>query len=361
MAALGLCATTRHYPDAAECAALGLSEGDYLRLHAYSLTELEAALKVIPAGIKVILTPNNELAEVGWDWGGWEDAMRQIAGRFSDRVAICGCGVELDLWHLQSPSGENDPRLTPGFAAELVRSAAAILHPAGIQVAMSSVASGRWPRYLSEMASYCRDVADYADLHLYMKRVDGVPNDPNWQSAQVALDQATYLAGVPVLSSEAGIKVDDAGGLEWQASWAGGLVNLQSPLVCYFAWSDAVGTPSEQGGQAFGALDPDGSRKPVWYVLQRLFGGPSSQPPAAPPEPTDPYFELGFARWAALEPKLIGKALRRQVGVGQGWATIPTSKGALSWVDGQGHLFVSRKGRVYRWNEDWPASREVLA
>lgn len=355
MAELGVCCTTRAYPSPSECAALGIGSGDWLRLHCYSLAELDAALSVIPAEISIFLGANNELQEVGWDWGGWEPTMRAIARKYAGRVKIVGCGNELDLWHLQPPIGERDPRLTPGFAAELVRSAAGILHPVGIKVAMSSVASGAWPDYLDEMASYCRDRADYADLHLYVKRVSGIPEDPNWQTATAALLQAEHIAGLPVIASEAGIKVDDADGLERQAQWASGLRDLRSPLVCYFAWADSVGTPSEQGGQAFGARGPDGRAKPVWYALQKQFGGPANSPPA---ERHADYI-LGFRKWWNLEPALLGAAVTNERNVTAGWQTQRTANGTLCWVENKGHSFVRDDGRVWHWEESWPASREV--
>lgn len=355
MAELGICATTRRYPSAAECAALGIGANDWIRLHCYSLAELDAALSVIPVEISIILNISNELAEVGHDWAGWETSMRRIAARYAGRVKIVGCGNELDLWHLQPPVGEPDPRLTPAFAAGLVKRASPILRAAGIKVAMSSVASGSWPDYLREMANRCRQAADFADLHLYVKRVSGIPEDPNWQTATAALLQAEAIAGLPVISSEAGVKVDDAGGLERQAQWASGLSALRAPLVCYFAWADDVGTPAEQGGQAFGMRGPDGRQKPVWGAMQRQFGGPVNQPPVE----QHAIFQEGFAKWARLEGALIGAPLRNERGVDQGWTTQPTSTGVLNWVEGKGHCFTTHSGRIFRWQEDWPASQEV--
>ncbi len=279
MAELGLCINAKDaVPDAAECAALGLGSGRWLRTHIDGpLSLLDGMLATLPPDVHVMVSLNNQCWEVGWDWLGWEEACRIVAERYADRVKIVGAGNELDLWHLQPPVGEPDSRLTPGFAAELVRSAASILHPAGIKVAMSSVASGGWFEYLDEMARYCRGYADLADLHLYMKQINGVPDDPNWQPAWEAIVSARSLTGVPVICSEAGIKIDDAGGPNFQAAWAAGLGTLPADLVCYFAWSDGIGTAAEQGGQAFGARGPDGRAKPVWYTLQHLFGGPTIQ------------------------------------------------------------------------------------
>lgn len=358
MTAIGLCATTRVCPDAHELASLGIGAGNWLRIHSYSLSEIDVTLRDIPADINIILTPNNELAEVGNDWVGWEDAMRQIADRFSHRVQIVGCGVELDLWHLQPPVGQPDPRLTPSFAADLVKRASPILRPAGIKVAMSSVASGSWPAYLADMARHCAGAADLADLHLYAKILNGIPRNPDmtiWQHAAEALREAERISGLPVIASEAGIKVDDAGGLEAQAQWAAGLVSLPAELVCSWCWHDRMASPGETGGQAFGARGLDNQQKPLWFALQHQFGGPSTAPTEPPAE-----YVLGFKAWHDLEPGLIGDAVRNERNMNApGWQSQPTAYGVLDWVEGKGHRFTTHDGRVYEWQESWTASVEL--
>lgn len=84
-------------------------------------------------------------------------------------------------------------------------------------------------------------------------------------------------------------------------------------------------------------------------------GGPRSQPPAE----RHAIFQLGFERWHNLEPALLGDPLKNERNVATEWQIQPTSRGVLSWVGGRGHAFVQHDGRVFRWNEDWPASREV--
>lgn len=364
MSRLGLCTNANGlYPSPAGLAALGVGRGDFLRTPVQGpLSLVEDMLGDLPADVSLMVSLNSECAEVRSDWSGWVNACGLLAAmsrRWPGRILIVGCGNELDLWHLQPPEGQPDPRLTPEFAADLVRSASPILRGAGIRVAMSSVASGSWPAYLSAMAQACNGAADYADLHLYMKRCNGVPNDPNWQDASNAIIDAQVLSGLPVICSEAGIKVNNAGGLNQQAQWAAGLADLPSELVCYFAWSDGVGTAAEQGGNAFGAVDASGKRKPVWYTLQKLFGGPMPISPA-PDQPDQPAeFVLGFEKWHNLEPDLIGRPLRNERNIAPEWQTQPTSNGVLSWVGGKGHAFVQHDGRVFRWAEDSPASWEV--
>lgn len=278
--ALGLCINAANsVPDADECAALGLGAGDWVRTAVQgSLTLLDGMLEQVPAHVSVMVSLNNECTEVRGDWSGWERACNIIAATYDDRVRIVGCGNELDLWHLQPPIGQPDPRLTPAFAAELVRRASPILRPAGIKVAMSSVASGSWPAYLADMARHCAGAADYCDLHLYAKALNGVPVGAGWQTAQDALNEARRISGLPVIASEAGIKIDDAGGRNAQAQWAAGLGSLSAELVCSWCWHDRMASPGELGGQAFGARGLYGQAKPLWFALQQLFKGTGGTP-----------------------------------------------------------------------------------
>lgn len=350
MSELGICINANGaVPDAAECAALGLTPSSWVRTAIQgSLALLDGALERLPRDVNLMVALNSECQEVGPDWSGWENACTLLAQRYADRVKIVGCGNELDLWHLQPPIGQPDPRLTPAFAAELVRRASPILRSAGIKVAMSSVASGSWFDYLEAMANLCRREADYTDLHLYVKRVDGLPpgSDPIiWQEAEAALNQARERSSsLPVICSEAGIKVGDAGGLEQQAAWGERLFSLAKrlntatfPLVCLFAWSDGIGTSDEQGLNAFGARGPDGGQKPLWFALQRSFGGPRRSPAEPEPRPPRPAeaarFQLGFAEWVALEPALLGAPLAPERSLVPGISTQETSTGTLLWID----------------------------
>src|SRR5581483_1913235 len=145
--ATGLCINANGaVPDRAECAALGLSSGDWVRTAVQgSLSLVATMLDALPPDISVMVTLNNECAEVRGDWGGWENACRMlanIASIYPGRIKVLGAGNELDLWHLQPPVGVPDPRLTPAFAADLVKRAAPIMRVAGIKVALTSVASG---------------------------------------------------------------------------------------------------------------------------------------------------------------------------------------------------------------------------
>lgn len=344
-------------PSAAECYELGMRLGNIVRTPLQgSLDLIPPMLDTIPREIGAMITLNAECAEVGSDWSGWEHAcglVANLAGRYPGRIKIVGCGNELDIYY-----NNGDGRMSPAFAAELVERASPILRPAGIRVAMSSVASGGWPDYLREMAARCWWAADYADLHLYVKALNGIPRNADmtfWQDANDAIALAKRRSpNTGLICSEAGIKVDDAGGLEEQAWWAMGLPDLQAELVCHFAWHDRVGSPGEQGGQAFGAVGLDGKRKPLWGALQAVFGGPIS--PSAPS--TKPVFERGFAKWNQLHPGLLGKPKINETGVWEKQVAQATDKGSLFWNAGD-LTFVTRGGRIWRWREDWLHDEEV--
>lgn len=96
--------------------------------------------------------------------------------------------------------------------------------------------------------------------------------------------------------------------------------------------------------------------RPAAYEFRRLAKAPPDQPP-------NPYtFQLGFAKWHDLEPALIGNALANERNTGfPGWQIQPTDTGVLQWHEGDGHIFVTRDGRVFRWVEEWPKSEEVPA
>lgn len=86
--------------------------------------------------------------------------------------------------------------------------------------------------------------------------------------------------------------------------------------------------------------------------------GDAEGPVVATPTPQGS-FQLGFKRWHDLEPELIGDPLKDEQNVAPAWQIQPTTEGILSWTYGKGHAFVRHDGAVWRWDEDWPASRRV--
>lgn len=359
MAALGLCVNAKAaVPDAAECAALGLGAGKWARTAIQgSLTLLDGMLARLPADINVMVTLNNEAAEVKSDWSGWERACQIIAAKYAGRVKVVGCANELDIFYHQG-----DRSVSPLFAANLARRAAPILRPAGIKIALSSMASAIWPEYLREMAHLAGSFADLADLHPYGQRAAGFPSGWGFGELGTVIHVAGDMSGLPVILSEYGIKVGDAGGEQGQAEYVRRSAELlkalpasRFPFACYFAWRDDIGAPHEQGEQAFGLRRLDGSPRPAWQAFVEADGGPANHPPAE----RHAEYVLGFRKWWNVEPDLLGAPLKNERTVAPKWQIQPTENGVLSWVAGKGHAFVQHDGRVFRWQEDWPSSREV--
>lgn len=291
MSIFGIRGSYGSMPDAAALADIGPG-CRAVSIHCYSFDQLDEILGTLPKGMITHIQLNNEWKEVGHDWSGWESACKALGPRFKGRLHWVSCGGELDLWHLQPPVGKPDKRLTPQFAANLVNVASPYLRAAGIKVSTTSLASGGWPEYLQTMVPLCWQAADAVDLHLYVKKIANFPAYPDWQEASEALDLAHRMSGLPVICSEAGIKVDDAGGLNAQATWGGRLWDLTKslapityPLIVLFAYSDAVGTPAEQGGQAFGMIGANGEKKQLYRVIQNACGGPIALPSETPPPP----------------------------------------------------------------------------
>lgn len=243
-----------------------------LRALVYDLDEFDGWVERLDDGRPVFATLNNECADVGADWRGWDAVAESIARRFGGlrdggRVVAVGCGNELDIWYAQPPAGNPDPRLTPRFAADLANRARRFLASEGIATVATSVASGTWYAYLERM------VAELApgigvDIHPYGKRADGWPVNADWGDLEQTVQQTADLSGGrAVYVSEGGIKLGDAGGeaaqAEYVTRWVGVMRRLGVPFASYFALYDHSGAPHEQGAQAFGLVASDGRARPA--------------------------------------------------------------------------------------------------
>lgn len=297
---LGLCVNPNWIPDRTELAELRPA---FLRSLLYRLADLDA-LKA--TGLPLLLTVNNEMAEVG-GWATWDQAIKAIAERADDQVIGVCVGNEFDLWWQDDPTD-----VPPELAADLVRRAAAILRPRGIQTIATSVAGRDWQSYLGRMAERCRSAADAFDLHPYGQRPDGW-GAPGWMHGdlRVALSRAREIAQKPVICSEYGVKVGDAKGeAEVSAFLAAGaetvrrLGNDTCPLLAWFAWKDQVGAPSERGDAAFGLVAEDGRRRPAWQMFRAQASPVVPIPPDPIPEPVGErpmtVDELQRIRWQAI-------------------------------------------------------------
>lgn len=363
MAEFGIRGSYGSMPKAADLQALGPGVA-WVSTLVYSFDQLDETLSELDPTTRVHVVLNNQVAEVGGGWENWGDACKEFARRFAGRVHLVTCGNELDAWHYEPPAGQPDPKLTPVFAAGLANLASEMMGDSGIELAPTSLASSRWPEYLQAMIALCWRRVRKVDLHLYSKRIDGWPVDhPEWQEAREALALARQIGGKPVCSSEAGIKIDDAGGLASQAEWGKRLVGLAADLdpeqygpLILFAWSDGAGTDKEQGGQAFGLIGPDGHRKPLYYAIQEaVAAAPVPTPPPPQEDRTVTLEDLYRQRWQLVVPALdyhhafgietfwrehpeLGSPIGPEVTLDDGTNARPFVNGTVRWLGDHAEL-----------------------
>ena len=197
--------------------------------------------------------------------------MLEISQRYTpdQLVGVCVAN-ELDLFWSRDP---ND--VPPEFAAELCRQASEHLRPRNIRVVAPSVASSRWVEYLTELSRLCSSYVDWFDFHGYGQRPDGwVPTTWGFGNLSTSLKLAQDVCGKPVIMSEYGVKIVDAGSealvpifmdLAYET-----IERVGCPLVAWFAWRDQIGAPSEQGLHAFGLRADDGRKRPAWDAFARI-------------------------------------------------------------------------------------------
>lgn len=319
-------------PDQDELAALNPA---FLRSILYNLDDLDTLLA---AGLPLMVTVNNEMAETGW-WQTWESAIELIAHRGQGRIFALCVGNEFDLFHSRNPSD-----VPPEFAAYLVTSASRILRPAGIKVVGTSVAGPDWQGYLQRMSDLCRDDADWFDLHAYGQRPDGF-KQPGWGHGDLrpSLIHAHQIAQRPVVMSEYGVKIQDAGNVNEVGSFltaavktAQGLGNTICPAVAWFAWRDDIGTASEQGDAGFGLRTPSGRKRPAWdaFVAAQAIAKPEPAPPPDPePEPTpepEPMTKIERFIRDAAKARGIDPTVAVRVANSEGGVTEPARRGTFA-------------------------------
>jgi hypothetical protein len=372
-------------PTTEDLATLGMLDG-WLRILVVDIDMFDRDLQALqwPATLKVCVLLEGQTIGVGNDFAGWLPTIQMFAQRFKGRVHAVECANELDIWHLQPPGWNPerpnegqfrpDPRLTPAFAAALVRDASPHLRAADMKVIAPSVASGRWFDYLAEMTAQLGDSADWQAFHPYGKKINNHPPSDTWGELKEALDQASSIAGRPLALTELGVKLGDVGGAGHQAEYVKRLFDLSATLsqtqlafFTYFAWKDAVGIPGEG---SFGLVEADGSWRAACREFQRACGGRKPIPRGRTegdtgivrPRQPGGVFQLGFAEWAAREPRLLGIPLENETSPFPGISLQRTDRGLLIWtnVDGDVYLFedVISGGR-YVWRVGWEASQKL--
>jgi hypothetical protein len=131
-------------------------------------------------------------------------------------------------------------------------------------------------------------------LHPYGKSAQGFPPGFDLGEMDDAVRTAHDRSDLPVWVTEFGIKLIDAAGsrrnreddaaylaragqaqaqyLSQACASLGGLPPDVLGGAYYFAYSDGVGTPTEQGLSAFGLRDPHDVARPAWSAMQQVVG-----------------------------------------------------------------------------------------
>lgn len=301
---MGLCVNPRFMPTVAELDAL---KPTFLRSIAYSLSDV---WDLADTGYPILLTLNNECAEVGDDWHGWDEAIEDIAERAGGSVFAVGIGNEFDDYWIKR---QDD--VPPDFAANLIRRASKILRPYGIKTIATSVVSERWGEYLQRMMDLCRDAVDYADIHAYGQIPDGwnPPSTP-WGFGRLSqtLTMARQIAGKPVIMSEIGVTIQGAGDMNGVAKYMLAVDETVKrlgvdvcPFASWFCWRDEIGKPGEEGEQGFGLRTMKSAgdiRRPAWSAFAAMNATIDPEQPKGPPM-TPEHSAFGYI-WRAVNPHL---------------------------------------------------------
>jgi len=381
----GIVTNQSFLPTTEDLATLGMLDG-WIRILVTDIDMFDRDLQALqwPHTLNLCVLLEGQTIGVGTDFAGWLPTIRMFAARFKGRVHAVECANELDIWHWQPPGwnpdrpneGEfrPDPRLTPAFAARLVRDASPILRGAGMKVIAPSVASSRWPEYLADMVADLGDAADWQAFHPYGKKIDNHPANGGWGELKEALDQASGLARRPLALTELGVKLGEVGGLAAQAEYIKRLFALsatvpmtQLAFFTYFAWKDVIGI---QGEGSFGLVEHDGTWRAACIEFQRACGGRKPVPPRRTDTDTGTgrqrqpggEFKLGFAEWASREPQLLGTPLENETSPYPGLALQRTDRGLLIWtnLDGDAYLFEDlQSGGRFMWRVDWEVSQKL--
>lgn len=292
---LGLCITPDFYPTTEQQEDLNPA---FYRSILYHLSDLNTLYE---RNKPLIISLNNQCAEVRGDWSGWDSAVYQIclyfSARDSDRLLVLGAGNELDLYWA---NGDNS--VGPEFAADLAIRTKRIAENFGIKVATTSLAGPRWPEYLQLMHNLCGPIVDYFDMHPYGQRPEGWrpkgwADNRQWMHGELenVITYAQNVTGKPIICSEYGVKIDDAGNAaevsDFMLAADKHLHQLGVPYTSWFCYDDRVGSPGEVDGQAFGLLDLHNLVRPAYFSFMEA----NITVPNVPPVSDDEY-----EKWASL-------------------------------------------------------------
>lgn len=288
----GVCGSPSGYPDGVYMKSVQLG---WLRSLVTDIGTFEAMYNQVPQGtnVVVVLTGQTEgLANDFWS-DGWRDrfsaVVRQFCERFYKKVRIIEFMNEWDFWN-------NDDKIQK--AVEIAVLGTSICKEYGILGLLGSVASGDWVNQLAQ-ASHLLDTIEAQvgykvvhgfAFHPYMSYVErtgsfvlpGHDQQPNsgWIRLSDKVKEAIQVCGGRACAvTEIGIKIGDVGGESNQATYVHGVFQdelaLLSPsecmCMCYFAWCDQNGAPSERGDSAFGLIGEQGNLREAYRAATYQF------------------------------------------------------------------------------------------
>jgi hypothetical protein len=273
---VGIVANARNcWPSRAEQSQLGAQA---IRTIVYDNDSFDAVLSTVPEGCRVLALLNSEHDQVGHDYRGWATAVRAFAARFRGRVWAVEVTNEWDL--LGIPAAD---------VGRYVTLASDPLRDAGMRVILGSVAGPTWQQALIFARTMVDpSLFDYGSFHPYGQEVAalGSPQPGFGPGIRASIERAAALLGKPMIVTEFGAKLSDYGGEARQAQYVteafreiASLDESACVAACYFAWHDGVGSPGEQGENAFGLVRADGSRRPAFAAFQQAVpsaGNPGS-------------------------------------------------------------------------------------
>jgi hypothetical protein len=312
------------------------------------------------AGIRTLLVIASESVD-GMSWG---DAAQLYAQRYAASIDALQVGNEPDIESPSSWTMKTDDlnRLLATFRGAFPN----------VFLIGPGLASGQPQRFDGANLSLLNAIG----VHPYGQGLPDWPSPYGFPSHIGALLDNYAALGKPIFITEWGAQDRELGqdqATEYVSRMLKYLLaRADIPVAFYFCWSDAM-VPG------FGLCGGDGGRKSSFRAFVQAAGG--SEQPFAPPvpltvsPPTPPVapapatsgarFVLGFARWAALEPALIGQPVLNEWGPTDGMSQQLTTTGLLTWASlttGPVLTFYSFADRAeYVWREDWPASRRVAS
>jgi soluble lytic murein transglycosylase-like protein len=296
---LGLCVHPKRLPPQADLDALRPA---FLRSILYGPEDLD---RLLATGLPLFITLNNEYRG---GWSAFDDACRLIADNARGRMLGVGCGNELSgYW------GANEHDVPPAFGADLIRRASAILRPAGIPVYTDSVTGPRWVEYLTRLLALADEHIDgIATQATYGRAPDGW-GPPGWGfgSFRDMIGTIRSLTAKPIMASEAGVKIGEAGGEDGQATYLTALDATCRDLdvaAAYFCYEDSQGKPDERGSSAFGLVADDGRRRPAFHAYAAL------HPPLEAPVVDYRAYAREAAVRATIPPELFERQIQQESG-----------------------------------------------